>query len=113
MYNKCMRIQGWLDNFYANSGYVIENRCIKFIKTDLETNQYEATAKAIESGYGFEEQSGGSVKKYKLTSQNQADAYKQLQSRIENGKSFHKNKLYLVSVSDLDSKNKLYRGYKK
>lgn len=108
-----MRIQGWLDNFYANSGYVIENCSIKFIKTDLETNQYEATAKAIESGYGFEEQSGGSFKKYKLTSQNHAEAFKQLQSRIENGKSFHKNKLYLVSVSDLDRKNQLYRVYKK
>ena len=108
-----MRIQGWLDNFYANSGYVIENRCIKFIKTDLETNQYEATAKAIESGYGYEEQSGGSIKKYKISSKNHADAFKQLQSRIENGKSFHKNKFYLVCVNDLDRKNKLYRVYKK
>jgi hypothetical protein len=108
-----MRIQGWLDDFYDDSGYIIENGSIKFIKTDLKTNQYEATAKAIESGYGFEEQSGGSVKKYKLISQNHADAFKQLQSRIENGKSFHKNKLYLVSVSDLDRNNKLYRVYKK
>lgn len=108
-----MRIQGWLDNFYDNSGYIIENGSIKFIKTDLETTQYEATAKAINDyGYG-KEQSGGSVKKYKLTSQNHADAFKQLQSHIENGKSFHKNKLYLVSVSDLDMKNKLYRVYKK
>jgi hypothetical protein len=108
-----MRIQGWLDNFYDNSGYIIENGSIKFIKTDLETTQYEATAKAINDyGYGTS-QSGGSVKKYKLTSQNYADAFKQLQSHIENGKSFHKNKLYLVSVSDLDMKNKLYRIYKK
>jgi hypothetical protein len=108
-----MRIQGWLDNFYADSGYVIENGSIKFIKTDLETSQYEATAKAIESGYGYEKQSGGSVRKYMLSSQNHADAFKQLQSHIENGKLFHKNKLYLVSVSDLDTKNKLYRIYKK
>jgi len=109
-----MRIHGWLDNFYDNSGYVIENGSIKFIKTDLETTQYEATAKAIESGYGYgTKQSGGSVKKYKLSSQNHADAFKQLQSHIENGKSFHKNKLYLVSVSDLDRNNKLYRVYKK
>lgn len=109
-----MRIHGWLDGFYANSGYIVENNSIKFIKTDLETTQYEATAKAIESGYGYDEkQSGGSVKKYKLSSQNHTDAFKQLQSRIENGKSFHNNKLYLVSVSDLDSKNKLYRVYKK
>lgn len=109
-----MRIHGWLDNFYDNSGYVIENGSIKFIKNDLETTQYEATAKAIESGYGYnEKQSGGSVKKYKLSSQNHADAFKQLQSHIENGKSFHKNKLYLVSVSDLDRNNKLYRVYKK
>ena len=108
-----MRIQGWLDNFYDNSGYIIENSCIKFIKTDLETTQYEATAKAI-NDYGYvTQQSGGSVKKYKLTSQNHADAFKQLQSHIENGKSFHKNKLYLVSVSDLDRNNKLYRVYKK
>jgi len=113
MYNKCMRIQGWLDNFYANSGYVIENGSIKFIKTNLETNQYEATAKAIEYGYGYEEQSGGSIKKYKISSKNHADAFKQLQSRIENGKSFHKNKFYLVCVNDLDRKNKLYRVYKK
>jgi len=83
------------------------------LSTEARFDQYEATAKAIEACYGFEEQSGGSVKKYKLTSQNQANAFKQLQSRIENGKSFHKNKLYLVSVSDLDSKNKLYRVYKK
>jgi hypothetical protein len=108
-----MRIRGWLDDFYANSGYIVENGSIKFIKTDLETNQYEATAKAIESGYGYEKQSGGSVKKYKLLSKNHTDAFKQLQSRIENGKSFHKNKLYLVSVSDLDTNNKLYRVYKK
>ena len=110
-----MRIHGWLDGFYANSGYIVENGSIKFIKTDLETNQYEATAKAIESGYGFNDkpQSGGSVKKYKLSSQNHTDAFKQLQSRIENGKSFHKNKLYLVSVSNLDTTNKLYRIYKK
>lgn len=105
--------KGWLSNFYDNSGYIIENGSIKFIKNDLETNQYEATAKAIEGSYGYEKQSGGSIKKYKLSSQNQADAFKQLQSRIENGKSFHKNKLYLVSVSDLDMKNKLYRVYKK
>ena len=109
-----MRIHGWLDGFYANSGYIVENSSIKFIKTDLETNQYEATAKAIESGYGYEEkQSGGSVRKYKLSSQNHADAFKQLQFRIENGKSFHKNKLYLVSVSNLDTNNNLYRVYKK
>jgi len=108
-----MRIQGWLDNFYDNSGYVIENGSIKFIKTDLETTQYEATAKAI-NNYGYDKpQSGGSVKKYMLSSQNHADAFKQLQTRIENGKSFHKNKLYLVSVSDLDKSNKLYRVYKK
>jgi hypothetical protein len=108
-----MRIHGWLDRFYDNSGYVIENGSIKFIKTDLETNQYEATAKAIESGYGYDKQSGGSVRKYKITSQNHADAFKQLQSQIENEKSFQKNKLYLVSVSYLDKKNKLYRVYKK
>ena len=105
--------QGWLSNFYADSGYIIENGSIKFIKTDLETTQYEATAKAIENSYGYEKQSGGSVKKYMLSSQNHADAFKQLQLRIENGKSFYKNKLYLVSVSDLDMKNKLYRVYKK
>ena len=105
--------QGWLSNFYADSGYIIENGSIKFIKTDLETTQYEATAKAIENSYGYEKQSGGSVKKYKITSQNHADAFKQLQTHIENGKSFHKNKLYLVSVSDLDTKNKLYQVYKK
>jgi hypothetical protein len=105
--------KGWLSNFYDNSGYVIENGSIKFIKTDLETNQYEATAKVIENSYGYDKQSGGSVRKYKITSQNHADAFKQLQFRIENGKSFYKNKLYLVSVSDLDTKNKLYRVYKK
>ena len=109
-----MRIHGWLDGFYANSGYVVENGSIKFIKTDLETNQYEATANAIKNGYGYDTpQSGGSVRKYKLSSQNHEDAFKQLQSRIENGKSFHKNKLYLVSVSNLDTKNKLYQVYKK
>ncbi len=108
-----MRIRGWLDDFYDYSGYIIQNNSIKFIKTDLETNQYEATAKAIESGYGYEKQSGGSIKKYKLLSKNQADAFKQLQLQIENEKSFHKNKLYLVSVSDLDNKHKLYRVYKK
>lgn len=108
-----MRIQGWLDNFYDDSGYIIQNNSVKFTKKDSETTQYQATAKAINQ-YGFEtEQSGGSVKKYKLTSQNHTDAFKQLQSRIENGKSFHKNKLYLVSVSDLDRNNKLYRVYKK
>ena len=109
-----MAKQGWLSNFYANSGYVVENGSINFIKTDLETTQYEATARAIKDSYGYnKKQSGGSVKKYKLSSQNHADAFNQLQSRIENGKSFHKNKLYLVSVNDLDTKNKLYRVYKK
>ena len=107
-----MRIQGWLDDYYDDSGYIIRNNSVKFTKTNSETTQYQATAKAINE-YGFEEQSGGSVKKYKITSQNQAGAFKQLQSRIENGKSFHKNKLYLVSVSDLDRNNKLYRVYKK
>jgi hypothetical protein len=105
--------QGWLSDFYDNSGYVVENSSIEFIKTDLETTQYQATANAIENSYGYEKQSGGSVKKYKITSQNHADAFKQLQMHIENGKSFHKNKLYLVSVIDLDTKNKLYRIYKK
>lgn len=108
-----MVIQGWLSDCYSNSGYVIENGSIKFIETDLETSQYEATARAIEANYGYNEQSGGSVRKYKLSSQNHADAFKQLQSHIQNGKSFHKNKLYLVSVSDLDTKNNLYRIYKK
>jgi len=108
-----MRIQGWLDDYYDYSGFIIQNNSVKFTKTDSKTTQYQATAKAINDyGYGTE-QSGGSVKKYKLTSQNHADAFKQLQSRIENGKSFHKNKLYLVSVSDLDRNNKLYRVYKK
>ena len=105
--------QGWLSDFYANSGYVVENGSIKFIKTDLETTQYQATANAIETSYGYEKQSGGSVRKYKLSSQNHTDAFKQLQSHIQNGKSFHKNKLYLVSVSDLGTNNKLYRVYKK
>ena len=105
--------QGWLSDFYDNSGYIIQNGSIKFIKTDLETTQYQATASAIENSYGYEKQSGGSVKKYKLTSQNHVDAFKQLQMHIENGKLFHKNKLYLVSVIDLDRKNKLYRVYKK
>jgi hypothetical protein len=105
--------QGWLSDFYDYSGYVIENGSVKFIRKDLETTQYQATASAIQNSYGYEKQSGGSVKKYKLSSQNHADAFKQLQSQIENGKSFHKNKLYLVSVSDLDRKNKLYRVYKK
>lgn len=104
---------GWLTPYYPYSGYVIENGSIKLIQTNLGTNQYQATANAIETSYGYEKQSGGSVRKYKLSSTNQADAFKQIQSRIENGKSFHKNKVYLVSVSDLDMKNKLYRLYKK
>ena len=27
--------QGWLSDFYDNSGYVVENSSIKLIKTDL------------------------------------------------------------------------------
>lgn len=105
--------QGWLNQFYPYSGYNIVNNSIEFTQTNLGTNQYQATANAIETSYGYETQSGGSVKKYKITSTNHADAFKQIQSRIENGKSFHKNKVYLVSISDLDTKNKLYRVYKK
>jgi len=104
---------GWLTPYYPYSGYNIVNGSIEFTKTNLETTQYEASAKAI-NNYGYDKpQTGGSVKKYMLSSQNRADAFKQLQTRIENGKSFHKNKLYLVSVSDLDKSNKLYRVYKK
>ncbi len=107
-----MRIHGWLDEYYDNSGYVVENGSIKFIKTDLETIQYQATANVIKNSYGYEKtQSGGSVKKYKLSSQNHADAFKQLESQIKNGKSFNNNKLYLVSVNNLDTRNKLYRIY--
>lgn len=105
--------QGWLTQFYPNSGYNIVNGTIEFTKTNLGTNQYQATANAIKTSYGYEKQSGGSVKKYKLASTNHSDAFKEIQSRIENGKSFHKNKVYLVSVDDLDTKNKLYRFYKK
>lgn len=105
--------QGWLTQFYPNSGYNIVNESIEFTQTNLGTNPYQATANAIETSYGYEKQSGGSVKKYKLSAQNQSDAFKEIKSRIENGKSFHKNKVYLVSVSDLDMKNKLYRFYKK
>jgi len=108
-----MRIQGWLDNYYDYSGYEIVDCSIKFTKTNLKTPPSEATSMAIENSYGYNKQTGGSVKKYMLSSQNHADAFKQLQSYIENGKSFHKNKLYLVSVSDLDKKNKLYRVYRK
>jgi hypothetical protein len=108
-----MAKQGWLTHFYPNSGYNIVNGTIEFTQTNLGTNQYQATANAIETSYGYEKQSGGSVKKYKLSSMNHSDAFKEIQSRIENGKSFHKNKVYLVSVDDLNTKNKLYRFYKK
>lgn len=105
--------QGWLSSFYPYSGYEIENNSIHFTKTNLGTNQYNATANAIETSYGYDKQSGGKLKTYKLSSTNHDDAFKMIRSRIENGKSFHKNKLYLVSVSDLDMKNKLYKVYKK
>ncbi len=105
--------QGWLSFFYPNSGYEIINNSVKFTQTNLGTNPYQATANALETSYGYEKQTGGKRKTYKLSSTNHADAFKQIQSRIENGKSFHKNKLYLVSVSDLDMKNKLYSVYKK
>ena len=108
-----MAKHGWLTPYYPYSGYNIVNGSIEFTKTNLGTNQYQATANAIETSYGNKMQSGGSVKKYKLASTNHADAFKQIQSQIENGKLFHKNKVYLVSISDLDKKNKLYRFYKK
>ena len=107
--------QGWLSSFYPNSGYEIINNSIVFTLTNLGTNQYNATAKAIETSYGYEKQTqtGGKLKTYKLSSTNHDDAFKIIQERIMNGKLFHKNKLYLVSVSDLDTKNKLYKVYKK
>ena len=104
---------GWLSSFYPNSGYEIENNSIHFTKTNLGTIQYNATANAIETSYGYEKQTGGKLKTYKLSSTNHDDAFKTIQERIVNGKIFHKNKLYLVSVSDLDTKNKLYKVYKK
>ena len=57
---------GWLTPYYPYSGYNIVNGSIEFTKTNLGTNQYQATANAIEASYGYEKQSGSSVKKYKL-----------------------------------------------
>ncbi len=105
--------QGWLSSFYPNSGYEIINNSVVFTRTNLGTNQYNATANAIETSYGYDKQTGGKLKTYKLSSTNHDNAFKTIQERIVNGKIFHKNKLYLVSVSDLDTKNKLYKVYKK
>lgn len=106
---------GWLSFYSPSSGYEIKNNSVVFTETNLGTIRSTATTNAIKTSYGYEKQTqtGGKLKTYKLSSTNHDDAFKMIQSKIDNGKIFHKNKLYLVSISDLDTKNKLYKVYKK
>jgi len=101
---------GWLSSYYPYSGYEIKNNQVEFINSILGITDYKATSTVIQDSHGYSKKSGGGRKILSLiNAKNINEAFSKILKKIKLADD--KEKIYLVSLQNINTKKIMYRIY--
>ena len=102
---------GWLSSYYPYSGYEIKNNQVEFINSILGITDYKATSTVIQDSHGYSKKSGGGSGKILslINAKNINEAFSKILKKIKLAD--NKEKIYLVSLQNINTKKIMYRIY--
>ena len=102
---------GWLSSYYPYSGYEIKNNQVEFINSILGITDYKATSTVIQDSHGYSKKSGGGGRKILslINAKNINEAFSKILKKIKLAD--NKEKIYLVSLQNINTKKIMYRIY--